>query len=90
MPTTSISILTDEYIKDKEIVIKNLHDQPIFSSCNNVKQLNSEEISNCILPASNKNKNVRLKTNGEHWYIESIFEREENKKIKKLRKMMIF
>ena len=82
LPTTSISIWSNEYIRDKEIVIKNLHNQPIFSRYNDVKQLDSEEISNCILPASNKNKYVRLKTNGENWYIESIFEKDDKKEQK--------
>jgi hypothetical protein len=60
------------YWNRKEIIIKNLQEQPIFSSESNIRQLGSNEISNCILPAV-KDKYVSLMTNGKHWYIKSIF-----------------
>lgn len=61
------------YWNRKEIIIKNLQDQPIFSSETNIRQLKSNEISNCILPSNFNDKYVSLMTNGKHWYIKSIF-----------------
>jgi hypothetical protein len=57
----------------KQIIIKNLHDQPIFSEHDYIQQLDSKEISNVILPSNSKGKYVSLMTNGKNWYIKSIF-----------------
>lgn len=56
----------------KEIVIRNLQKHPIYSTDNNVQQLHSKEISN-LLPAVNRQL-IQLKSNGENWYVNSIYE----------------
>jgi hypothetical protein len=61
------------YWNRKEIILKNLQEQPIFSKEDNIRQLDSKKISNCILSANNKGKYVSLMTNGKTWYIKSIF-----------------
>ena len=61
------------YWNRKEIIIKNIYNHPILSTSNNIQQLNSTEISNCILPANNAGKYVSLMTNGKFWYINSIY-----------------
>jgi hypothetical protein len=61
------------YWNRKEIVLKNLHNQPIYSKDGNVQQLKTIEISNRILPVESKGKYVTLITNGKYWVIKSIF-----------------
>ncbi len=66
------SFYPEEWNK-KQIIIKNLHDQPIFSVHDYIQQLDSNEISSVILPSNSKGKYVSLMTNGKNWYIKSIF-----------------
>ena len=61
------------YWNRKEIILKNLHNQPILSKNNDIKQLNSKEISNKILPIESSGKYISLTTNGTNWVIKSIF-----------------
>ncbi len=61
------------YWNHKEIILKNLHNQPIYSKHNNIQQLKTLEISNKILSAESKGKYITLITNGNNWVIKSIF-----------------
>lgn len=72
--TYKISSYHSEFCKEKEIVIKNITDNPILSKHNNIKQLNSDEISNVIMPECNKDKYVRLVVNEDNvWQVTDVF-----------------
>lgn len=62
-----------QYWNRKEIILKNLHNQPILSKNNDIQQLNSKEISNNILLTESAGKYVSLTTNGKTWVIKSVF-----------------
>jgi hypothetical protein len=61
------------YYNKKEIIIRNLHNHAVLSSSNNIQQLDSNEVSNCILPENSDGKYVVLTTNGKNWVIKRIF-----------------
>jgi hypothetical protein len=61
------------YYNKKEIIIRNLHNHAVLSSSNDIQQLDSNEVSNCILPKNSDGKYVVLTTNGKNWVIKRIF-----------------
>lgn len=57
----------------KEIIIKNLYDYEVLSTSNNVKQLDSNDISDKIMGVGLGGKYISLVSDGKKWVIKSIF-----------------